>query len=537
MRQVLPTHWPLVRAPRPLPRSFPLAKFSYDHYPTHKSDEKEESSPQQLAKKAHEQAVHEKYGELQDGQPWRSSVRSREREEDDSYDRNAININSNNKNSSLALLFQQDEQDRELAQRQQQMDENMSQLSAVSQYTDNINHDNHDVNDNDTMVMSAVTSMQPTKRPRELLLLPYLIAAGHVDEAERTIRIALSKAGIDDGQGAAMLLRLLSLQAALYAHLGLSCLSLSILLDATTLAVALLGMQEDDNDDLGSPNSVKGLAQHTLQRYLTAARRMQQEEIANRFVHKCILSIQQTVRSQRRVLALIATIEKIDHYSKQQFLRDNSLWTLFIQPAVTLKYHSRYPSALQLRWTKVIDVSALCVFYSSSAPALHIHRRLFALYCQQRGSATLSLYSSFLDLYYRMRVAADYDELVQRHFVQHIMQHFLSKKMVKTSALAYHFRRLTAKKVILQLLAYLHRGTEMNVIATFDPLVNHCLQCVLPAYRRYLLHDNDVTSEVVMMEQVAEVMDVAATIIQTAIRRCLVKIKYGWRLPSTNKRQ
>lgn len=545
MRQVLPTHWPLVRAPRPLPRSYPLANFTYDNHHNHLQSKHNDNSelddskltPQQLACKAHEQAVNQKYGDLQDGQPWRSSVRSREREEDDNYD-------NNHKDSNLAQLLQQHEQDQELTLRQEQMNENLSQLSAISQYSDDA-HNQHDYdtgnNDNDTMVMSAITTMQPTKRPRELLLLPYLIAAGHVDEAERTIRIALAKEGIDDGRGAAMLLSLLSLQSALYAHLGLYCLSLAILLDATTLAVTLLGLQEDDQYHSSNSNLSIGLAQQTLQRYLTAARRMQREEIADRFVHKCVLSIQQSVRNQRRVLALTVTIEQIDHRSKQQYLRDNSLWTSFIQPAVTLKYRSRHLSLLQMRWVKTMDVSALCVFFSSSTPAFHIHRRLFALYCQQRGSAVLSLYSSFLDIYYRMRVAGDYDALITRHFVQHIMQHFLSKKMVKTSALAYHFRRLTPRKVIMQLLNYLHNGTDMNVIAAFDPLVNHCLHCVLPAYRRYLLHDHSNHSEggdsLMMIEQVAETMDVAATIIQTTIRRCLVRSKYGWRLPSSTIRR
>lgn len=92
--------------------------------------------------------------------------------------------------------------------------------------------------------ISTISAVDPIKKPKEMNLIPFLIAKGHFEEVERTVRITLGKTAVDEGEGMLVLLKILQLQAEMYKAMGLWPLALGIYLDCADLTYALLGFSD-----------------------------------------------------------------------------------------------------------------------------------------------------------------------------------------------------------------------------------------------------------------------------------------------------
>jgi len=78
----------------------------------------------------------------------------------------------------------------------------------------------------------------------EIAMLPFLITKGSFEEAERTLRMALDKQAVDEGQGLKLLLQLMGYQAEMYKLVGLWPLAVGIYLDCADLTASLLGFSD-----------------------------------------------------------------------------------------------------------------------------------------------------------------------------------------------------------------------------------------------------------------------------------------------------
>ena len=113
--------------------------------------------------------------------------------------------------------------------------------SAFSGMTDTVEQLNKAGDDATISVASTVSAVKPTKKPKELALLPFLIAKGHYEEAERSLRIALGKRAVDEGEGLKVLISLLVLQAEMYKSMGIWTLALAIYFDCVDMNASLMG--------------------------------------------------------------------------------------------------------------------------------------------------------------------------------------------------------------------------------------------------------------------------------------------------------
>lgn len=128
------------------------------------------------------------------------------------------------------------------------MESDMSSIqssgSLVSSVTESVNVHNKDLDNATISVASTATAVNPVKKPKELALLPFLIAKGHFEEAERTLRIALGKRAVDEGEGLKILITLLTLQAEMYKSMGIWPLALAIYFDCVDLSASVMGFND-----------------------------------------------------------------------------------------------------------------------------------------------------------------------------------------------------------------------------------------------------------------------------------------------------
>lgn len=173
--------------------------------------------------------------------------------------------------------------------------------SMISGVTDSVEQRHQRLGGDDAAslsVASSVSAVNPTKKPKELALLPYLIAKGHYEEAERTLRIALSKRAVDEGEGLKVLISLLTLQAEMYKSMGLWPLALAIYFDCVDMNASLMGY-----------NDSATLASIVL--LVSCLRKMQCVTLAGKYVKGlCQMVQQETMKSMK--MEIIEKIKKQD---------------------------------------------------------------------------------------------------------------------------------------------------------------------------------------------------------------------------------
>jgi hypothetical protein len=140
--------------------------------------------------------------------------------------------------------------------------------------------------------------VDPAKKPKELALLPYLIAKGHYEEAERTLRIALGKRAVDEGEGLQVLIKLLTLQAEMYKSMGLWSLALAIYFDCVDMNASLMGFNDS-------------ATQASIVLLVSCLRKMQCVQLAGKYIKSlCRMVEQETMKSMK--IEIIEKIKKQD---------------------------------------------------------------------------------------------------------------------------------------------------------------------------------------------------------------------------------
>ena len=170
--------------------------------------------------------------------------------------------------------------------------------SMVSNITDSVDVANQRGDQETISVASTVSAVNPGKKPKELALLPYLIAKGHYEEAERTLRIALGKRAVDEGEGLKILISLLTLQAEMYKSMGLWPLALAIYFDCVDLNASLMGYNDT-------------ATQASIVLLIACLRKMQCVQLAGKHVKSlCQMVQRETLKSARA--EIVEKIKKQD---------------------------------------------------------------------------------------------------------------------------------------------------------------------------------------------------------------------------------
>jgi len=172
--------------------------------------------------------------------------------------------------------------------------------SMFSSVSGSIMRVDKDSEGNSVSVASTATLVNPAKKPKELALLPFLIAKGHFEEAERTLRIALGKHAVDEGEGLKVLVTLLTLQAEMYKAMGLWPLALAIYFDCVDMNASLMGFQDSAT-----------LASMVL--LVACLRKMQCVQLAGKYIKAfCTMVENETLKSMRA--EIVDKIKKQDRY-------------------------------------------------------------------------------------------------------------------------------------------------------------------------------------------------------------------------------
>lgn len=173
-----------------------------------------------------------------------------------------------------------------------------SGASMFSGITDSVEVHNRTGDESTISIASTVTAVNPNKKPKELALLPYLIAKGHYEEAERTLRIALAKRAVDEGEGLKVLVSLLMLQAEMYKSMGLWALALAIYFDCVDMNASLMGYHDE--------TTLSAIAL-----LVSCLRKMQCVALAGRYIKAlCTMVQQETMKSMK--MDIVDRIKKHD---------------------------------------------------------------------------------------------------------------------------------------------------------------------------------------------------------------------------------
>lgn len=337
------------------------------------------------------------------------------------------------------------------------------------------------------------------KKPKELALIPYLLAKGHFEEVERLVRIALGKRAVDEGEGLKLLVKLLALQAEMYKHMGVWCLALANYIDCVDLMGSLMGFDY--------PATLQAVDLVT-----SCMRKMQRPDLAAAYVTALCEEIEtETMKSFRG--EFVENVKRQDRRNVQQYLATQRLWTE--QLRVRMPARNR----LEQRLHSVVGMGGFYALLTAQDGFSVAAREVFYAYCQHLHPQ-LAQYVRFVDYCFRLRCCDDPE--VYRFMVQHMIQKQLARRLTPTSDVARLYRQLTDRQHIDLVIDFLKFGAQPTV-QVFDALLQHTLEHLLPLYRVFLLfapegrilRDNRV-------DIVAEAYHVAAVIVQTAVRRKLL---------------
>jgi hypothetical protein len=148
-------------------------------------------------------------------------------------------------------------------------------------------------------------------------------------------------------------------------------------------------------------------------------------------------------------------------------------------------------------------------------------------HCDVRGDKKThaAKYSKFVSYCFRLRNSDNMT--VTRHIVQQMIQKCIGKAMATTSDVAKVYRNITHQDDMRAILAFIQEGVPVG-IESFDALLFHSLQVLLPEFKRFLY---GVGGTVILRKNVVELdiefIHVNVLLIQTYWRRhkAYVRIK------------
>lgn len=368
-------------------------------------------------------------------------------------------------------------------------------------------------------------------RPKEIDLVAYLISCEHFDEAERTIRIALDRFLVDDSRALLAAQRLVVLQADMYKLQGLHLLAVSLLLDLVDRVVVVVGW-------------ANAIAQKTVQLVLTNYFRVNLPDAAQDYLDGCIALIEGQLRDPIQRKEIVATLKDSKRSVHYNMLLANSI---FLK---TVEAESEGSSPLRQRFLHTIGLGGVYSLLTSSLPYAVVLRTIFSSHCHRhyrsrdaRGAAggggerATTLCVDFLMLCCRYRLCDD--EELKRLFLQQLLLKYLSKRDV--AQLIFNDRQPLVDRVVTAIEQFLSRGVVgggggggggFKAEEFLDDLQVVAMEKTRSPFLRFLLHgegegEGEGGQAVERLEAVhllrAEIVDVAANVIQCFLRGCLAR--------------
>jgi ankyrin repeat protein/acyl-CoA-binding protein len=159
---------------------------------------------------------------------------------------------------------------------------------------------------------SSVGKDENKNGPKELNLIPFLIAKGHYEEVERIIRGSLDSHKVDEGEGAGYLIQLLTMQAEMYRMMNVYPLALGCLMDCVDILAGLIGF-----DDVACVSAI-GLVANCL-------RKMNNKDLATNYVSSICAKLE--VHTKQEVKGAIAQrIQDTERFNLKEKSRGDILW-------------------------------------------------------------------------------------------------------------------------------------------------------------------------------------------------------------------
>lgn len=316
--------------------------------------------------------------------------------------------------------------------------------------------------------------------PQELALIPFLIAKGQYDEAERLLRVAMCLDDMLGDAGAVHTVQILLFQADMYMLLDLFPLALGLFLDSIDILASSIGMED-------------AIFIESVYKLLSCSRKMGlSEKHINQYVSALCKNLEGSKITSKQ--AMVDSVYKMEFRSQKNQAEMKKVFVLLREHDALLHSNSIHR---QLVSSIKGLVSFISIFESPNGLA-SAARVLFVQYCcdtelsafdSTTNSSTnyaLKTYgpiAQFVIACCRMRQCQDGE--VYRFLAQNLVQKYLSKhenvigNLVKDSDTIVNEIRLHVSEVAEK------TGKVVN-IGVFDPLLKRCILHLYPLYLDFL---------------------------------------------------
>ena len=352
------------------------------------------------------------------------------------------------------------------------------------------------------------------KIPGELSLIPFLLAKGQFEEVDRTVRVAVGKRTVNEGEGAVFLVNALALQADMYKMMGLYALALGVYLEAFDLTVSILGF-----------NSNKALEAMTWVSSCLLKMRCPKESkdwTSNvcRFLETEALS--HNMYSQSKVLL------DADHAMRKKLVKNELIWKNMIMPVLAEREADslwNHPSR-NFKWIlfKYCGYPAVYRIYANVDGYSVVARQAFEAHCKALDPERLGKYARFVSMCFRLRTVNNTD--TYRHIVQELVQKYLGASLVNTCEIAKVFRKITPEDQIKEVSGFLQFGLSITV-DVFDEILFHSLKVLGNSgeFRFFYMRDGGAGLRDKRPDDTLQCFHALATKIQVPMRIKLARLK------------
>ena len=357
-----------------------------------------------------------------------------------------------------------------------------------------------------TTAEGRVPDKTDKQRPAEVLLLPFLVSRGHFEEVERTVRVAISRSNVDEGEGMLTLLKILHVQADMYKMMGLWPLALAIYLDCVDLTAGIVGF-----DDPGTINATVCVS--------SCLRKMHMPADAKTFIQNFNFRLEEETFGQRTFRASKLILEA-DRRFKKEFMKADQIWTRLVAPD---RPEPPAPSRTfrQVIWDTVGLGALFRTMTAVDGPGV-VGRAAFFDHCDRVDPHCLGKYAQFAAYCFRLRACDSPD--IYRHLVQTLIQKHLAKALVRTSDVARLYRQVTPPEHIQAVLAFLKQGISVTV-EVFDDMLFHALRVLVPAYKIFFLRLGGAGMREIRTDAAALGMHSLCIVVQLAWRCKLARLR------------
>jgi hypothetical protein len=347
---------------------------------------------------------------------------------------------------------------------------------------------------------SASIKTTQDKGPREMTLIPFLIAKGHYAETERVIRVALDKPSANEGEGLLVLNKLLGFQAEMYKMMGLFPLALGILMDCADMMASLMGYCD--------------AAFHTAVCQVCALLRLMKAPLLiKRYLENICDTMTRVSNNPVKGEEAAAVVEADRKYSER-----------FSHPHLWRAIKRRAPEKSDKRrlW-HMHGLGGLYNLFTTSQGHCVAARVAFLAFVESESSSDMAYHARFVIQCFRMRLCEN-DE-IYRYIVTSLTQKHLAKRFESKSPVARNYYKMTDKYDLEKVDDFLHQGTPLE-LEVFDVALEASLVALEPTYRRFFYSQEGALLRTLGMDVDAEIATLAATKIQTILRIGLAKHRF-----------